>query len=314
MKPFSAAVWNRMVDELKRWWPLGFEGVDAGVWRHPWFTGVSWNGDERRWEARVKAGFVNGVDPTVSVAQRDGSVKAVGLTEVPAVPLVSFRVPSPVPKFFVALGVQAGPAVDGGALLEAAQSGGAVAVGGLLGAATSTRLLRACDLVLHQPRPRTELDIVTDGLGGAAGTGAQFRVRYVGSVGRPFVRATSLYRQAVTGDLVSLVQGTLTDAGEDTRLVATVFFLGPEGVLNEEAVVDETWTPFVQHGLFWNLAWSSPGLVYVPDSPGLRFDLPLAGGVAQPVINQILSVVNDASSAAAQFLASRRGEGKFWTV
>lgn len=309
----SAHTWNKLLAELVRWWPLGFQPAGAAVWRHPWFTGVFWNADAKLWEARVTPGFVNGVDPTVRVTV-GGEVKEVGLCERPAVPLVSFRVPSPVPKFFVPLGVQAGPAVDGGALLEAALSGGAVAVGGLLGAATSSRLLRACDLVLHQPRPRTELDIVTDGLGGAAGTGAQFRVRYVGGTGRAFVRATSLYRQAVTGDLASLVQGTLTDAGEDTRLVATVFFLGPEGLLNEEAVVDETWTPFVQHGLFWNLAWHSPGLVYVPDSAGLRFDLPLAGGVAQPVINQILSVVNDASSAAAQFLASRRAEGKFWSV
>jgi hypothetical protein len=313
MKAISAREWNGWIDRLKRSRLLAALSLGRGGWKHPWFTTARWVARERRWEAVIKPGFVNAVDPTVRVTV-GGEVKEVGLCERPAVPLVSFRVPSPVPKFFAALGVQAGPAVDGGALLEAAQSGGAVAVGGLLGAATSSRLLRACDLVLHQPRPRTELDIVTDGLGGAAGTGAQLRVRYVGSVGRPFVRATSLYRQAVTGDLASLVSGTLTDAGEDTRLVATVFFLGPEGLLNEEAVVDETWTPVMQHGLFWNLAWSSPGLVYVPDSPGLRFDLPLAGGVAQPVINQILSVVNDASSAAAQFLASRRAEGKFWSV
>jgi hypothetical protein len=317
MRPrISAHVWNRLLDELVRWWPLGFDAAEVGQWRHPWFTAARWNAEERRWEARVKPGFVNGLDPTVRVLDARGESRDVGLTETPGpvVPLVSFRTPQPTPDFFVPLGVAKTPAVDGGALLEAAQSGGPVAVAGLLGEAMPTRLLRACDLVLHQPRARTEIDVVTDGLGGAAGTGAQFRVRYVGSVGRSYLRPTSLYQPTVTGDLASLVQGTLTDAGEDTRLVATVFFLGPEGVLNPDVPVDETWTPFVKHGLFWNLAYSSPSLLYLPDSAGLRIDVPLAAGVATPVINQLLSQVNDANSALAQFLAARRAEGRFWSV
>lgn len=316
MKSISAREWNSWIDRLKRSRLLAALSLGRGGWRHPWFTAARWNAEEQRWEARVKAGFVNSLDPTVRVIDARGEVKSVGLTEtpVPVVPLVSFRVPQPTPDFFVPLGVAKTPAVDGGALLEAAQSGGPVAVAGLLGDSVPTRLLRACDLVLHQPRPRTEIDVVTDGLGGAAGTGAQFRVRYVGGMGRSYVRPTSLYQPTVTGDLASLVQGTLTDVGEDTRLVSTVFFLGPEGLLNPDVPVDETWTPFVQHGLFWNLAYTSPSLLYIPDSSGLRIDVPLAAGVATPVINQILSQVNDANSALAQFLASRRAEGRFWSV
>jgi hypothetical protein len=316
MKSISARDWNSWIDRLKRSRLLAALSLGRGGWRHPWFTSARWNAEEQRWEARVKPGFVNGLDPTVRVLDARGESRNVGLTETPGpvVPLVSFRVPQPTPDFFVPLGVAKTPAVDGGALLEAAQSGGPVAVAGLLGEAMPTRLLRACDLVLHQPRARTEIDVVTDGLGGAAGTGAQFRVRYVGGMGRSYLRPTSLYQPNVTGDLASLVQGTLTDAGEDTRLVATVFFLGPEGVLNPDVPVDETWTPFVKHGLFWNLAYSSPSLLYLPDSAGLRIDVPLAAGVATPVINQLLSQVNDANSALAQFLAARRAEGRFWSV
>jgi hypothetical protein len=315
MKRISAREWNDWIDRLKRSRLLASVSLGRGGWRHPWFTRARWVAREKRWEAVIKPGFVNGQDPTVRVLV-EGELKEVGLATVPGpgVPLVSFRTPTPTPKFFVPLGVEATPAAPGAALLQAAQSGGPVAVSGLLGEAQATRLLRAVDLVLHQPRPRTELDVVTDGLGGAAGVGAQFRVRYSGGSGGCYVRPTSRYNPAVAGDLASLVQGTLTDAGEDTRLVATIFFLGPEGVLNEEVPVDETWTPFVQHGLFWNLAHSTPGLVYVPSSDALTFNLPLAGGAATPLINQILSTVNDANSGLSQFLASRRAEGRFWSV
>jgi len=40
--------------------------------------------------------------------------------------------------------------------------------------------------------------------------------------------------------------------------------------------------------------------------------VPLAGGIAQPLIGQILAQVNDANSAVSQFLAARVAVGRWW--
>ena len=78
MKAISAREWNGWIDRLKRSRLLAALSLGRSGWKHPWFTQARWVARERRWEAVIKPGFVNAVDPTVRVTV-GGEVKEVGL-------------------------------------------------------------------------------------------------------------------------------------------------------------------------------------------------------------------------------------------
>ena len=77
---------------------------------------------------------------------------------------------------------------------------------------------------------------------------------------------------------------------------------------------DGTWQPYPQHSVFWNLAHEArrppPETPFQP----LRFFLPLAGGVAQPIVDSILAPINDAYAAILNALKETTFKGEFWTI
>lgn len=306
-----AQQWNRMVDFIFRHRVKDVRVLDPVQWRSPWHTTVAWSPDREQWEATVKPGFVNGIDPmtvdAVAVAEkRDITERGLADLETPRIALTTWRTPSPVPEYFVKRGVAASvdlPTVD--TLLET----------GLPQVATPTqqpsRIVLAMDIVLHQPRAASRVDYQTTTAGGADGVGLRYQISYSGGLGRPYVRAVRELIPDPPLDLASLIDGSKADAGIDRKLVATVYVLSPEGVLEGEP--DASWTAHVKHELFWNLTYHATGTPGA-SSDDLRLDVPLAGGIAQPLIGQILASVNDANSAVAQFLSARVAAGKWWSV
>lgn len=307
-RTLSARLWNEWIARLGRSRLLHALKLDGGGWQHPWQTSARWNADEERWEARVKAGFVNGLDPTIAVYDsKTKETRDVPLTEPvePWLVLSQFRTPSPVPSYFVARGVAASVAPQG---VDELLLGSGLAVAD---AAPATRIVVATDIVLHQPRAASRIDVQASQAGGADGIAGRVLVSYSGGASRSYVIAVKELVPDPPVDLPSLIDGSKSDSGVDKRLVSTVYLLSPEGVLEGEP--DGTWTAHVQHARFWNLGYhatGTPGAV----SDDLRLDVPLAGGIAQPIIGQILASVNDANSAVAQFLSARVAAGRFWTV
>lgn len=308
----SAQSWNAMVRALRRWWPLDWRPAEPASWAHPWQVTARWDAALESWSATVNPGFVNGMDPTVKLAyelaplvtrrrigraERKAAVDA-WLTEGPQMLLTDWRTPSPVPDYFVARGVAA-TAVATDEPLAGQPS------------PVARRIVQAMDIVLHQPRAASRIDVQGSTIGGAEGTGARVLVNYSGSAGRAYVRAV---RELVDDPPITsagLIDGSQSDTGIDRRLIASVYLLSPDGVTEGEP--DATWQPHIRHGLFWNVAYRASG------RPGaapedLRLDVPLAAGLAQPLIGAILAQVNDATSAVAQFLAARVGRGRFWSV
>lgn len=298
------------MDRLARSRLLHALQIHGGAWQPAWHTTAAWSPEREQWEATVKPGTVNGLDPmaidAVAVAERR-NVTERGLAdlEAPRIALTSWRTPSPVPEYFVKRGVA--PSVDLPTVETLLEIG--------LPQATAptqspSRIVQAMDIVLHQPRASSRVDYQTTGAGGADGVGLRYQVSYSGALSRPYVRAVRELVPDSPLDLASLIDGSKADTGLDRKLVATVYVLSPDGVV--EGKPDDTWTAHVQHGLWWNLSYHATGTPGA-SSDDLRLDVPLAGGIAQPLIGQILAQVNDANSAVSQFLSARVATGRWWS-
>jgi len=83
---------------------------------------------------------------------------------------------------------------------------------------------------------------------------------------------------------------------------------------SKDAEPDETWTPYPQHFVFWNLQHASRLIPPRVPNPPLQLFVPLAGGVAQPLINAFLSFVNDQFAEAEAFLNQADARGMFWST
>jgi hypothetical protein len=319
----------------------------SGRFKHPWFTTPAWSPSANRWMATVNPGFVNEQTlvfrATVEEQQTAGNPwennpltgkpffsdsvfsKPVAEKKTRAVDLPLYLEPTipldfrgvgfdgdptaPVPQFFLDLGVAKAPR----------QPSPEDLLDGLSNPTDSAppadlRLLRACDLWLHQPRLALTSDIT---LQPGPATGISNVTQTLG------------LRSPAPNDALRILQGTFTPftsfrggidplAGDyeepayDELLISTVYLLSPPNVpLGSEP--DPTWRPYVRHHLFWNLNWAQPGFRPLPDDPNVPFIPPLAGGAAQLVINFLTASLNDMTQQSLNILTGHSMAGHFWT-
>lgn len=129
------------------------------------------------------------------------------------------------------------------------------------------------------------------------------------------MRATSKYRPPEEQSL-ALMYGTLLNAGDtqyDELKMATVWIVSPPDAA-ADGEPDETWTPYAQHFAFWNLQHTSRLIPPKAPNPPLQLFVPLADGVAQPIINALLSFVNDQNAEAEAFFNQADARGMFWST
>ena len=316
------------------------EAVLGAAWRHPWFTSPEWLPQTQTqpgyWAARVKAGFVNGKAPVISTTvgraptatlARERATKWQGvnlgsnqasidspLFDQPSIALAFRSIGSDgvdseaVPKFFKELGV-GDPPKDISSILA---SGGLIPAD-LNPVTPGNRLLRACDLVLIQPRVAlTAQTVVSNPLVDSVSFTQTLDLREPYPSERLAVAARAKYESASDGGIQPW-SPTYEEPTWDEKLISTVYLLSPPNAALGSAP-EATWTPYVAHHLFWNLNWAQPLAPDVPMPQPLTLIVPLAGGVAQPIINSILSSVNDVTQAFYNQIGAHSMEGRFWTV
>jgi len=333
-------------------------------WRHPWFTEAKWMGKKKAWMAFVVAGFVNGTAPMVratvgdlkeargtfygqlvdartgaaeiaqlaqlAISEEDSSGLAdtdqadVPLYQNPPIGLNTWRKigwdGSPaVPLFFQDRGVNKPQAsVTGNA------DTGVRAQADKLVPPKGNRLLRACDIFLHQPRTAltSQITVMPDG-GMVTGMSA--------------VTQTLGFRDAADNDKLKIQTGTFSafrqnalnfsgatnvmasnyeEKNWDEALISTVYLLSPpDAPLDSEP--DSTWQAFSKHTLFWNLLWAQPAV-----QPFFNMDIfrgitglvsVLGGGAGLGAVNFIAASINDATQGAYNILAAQSLSGSFWT-
>lgn len=342
-----AAEWNKLIDHLRRNRIRDVVVLENGAWRHPWNVVAQWDADNETWTAQIQPGFVNGLDASMSLPfasvpedtatrlQREGkklkpdeSVDA-WLSETPRLPLDSWRKIGPdseptdtgtsasgnislvyesVPMFFLALGVGDAPKISTD-VDTFKQS-----MSGTFDDNARARLLRALDLVLFMDRIATSTQWTTGA--GIDGTFAQFSVTTITKPNareRAYIQQRSKWQPPLLDSQQDMLAGDWSDQTHDEYLLATVYLVSPEGAAFGSEP-DGSWTPYVKHSLFWNLSQATNQLKPPLQSENLTLQTGLAGGVGDAINNYLLAQINDANSAAAQFLGREKIEARIWTV
>lgn len=326
------------------------------AWRHPWFTEAQWSPVGKKWVCFTKAGFVNGVAPVVrttvgalreargtffgqlvdakagadEIAQLarlasstddyagadDGDAIDVPLYKRPPIPLSSWTRVSKIPEFFADRGAVRPPpsGID--------TSMGFVQIT-LTTPVPGARVLKSCDVMINQPRVALSSSIEITPSGAVTGMS--------------LVNQTLAMREPSGGEKLRMQTGSYKELQEesgrfqgaarlvenyeeqtwDRMLIATVYVLSPPDA-DEEAAVDETWEPYVQHAQFWNLNWQQPLLretMFNEDifKPLLGTLSVLGGGVGFLWASTVTASLNDAMQGAYNVLTATSLGGSFWT-
>lgn len=297
---------------------------------HPWRTALTYDATLRDWVCRVRPGFVRrqsaaGIDLRVGVT--DASGRAAWLHDQPALRLPGWRAvgtdavtagegsAEPVPEFFQARGVREGSELTGDL---SRQRAGLEEVSALV-PPEETRLLRACDLVLHASRPSVGLTSALEE------EDIQIGVRFSApDPAVPSVRLlprTSRYQATEGGaldwaaDPLAAVSSGGLDTGEDLWPIATLYLLSPPGASAPSArePVPPGWQPFVRHHTYWNLRYRSAFEGPRPIAPLTLSTGPLAGGAGEPLVRALRQVIQAQGAAVAVFLRRVEPSGRFWS-
>ncbi len=311
-------------------------GRAADIWRHPWWIDLEYaakanpepDEPEAEWRATVWPGFVNGRDAFISMPdhwpEMGDKARDAALTEEaePYLVLDGWRNPVQAggiegevlkagegyPTYFAAIGVRP-PAPGGDPLSSRSQAPFDE---------DRTREIRAMDVVLTIPRIGTRLEYRTGDPTVEAQTEFLQTVYlndYFARVGgRSLLSARSKHREPEPQTLEGLY-GVLLKAGDDqfdARKIATVWMVSPPEA-GEDETPDQTWEPYVQHFVFWNVNHAASVVPKPSGSARLTLNVPLAGGVGQPLINQLLARVNDMQAEAEEYLHGSVPAGLVWT-
>lgn len=210
------------------------------------------------------------------------------------------------PQFFASIGVR--PRAPGGGSNSIPQD------------PLRTRELRAMDVVLTRPRPGsaltvTELNPLSDNFTHQLDT-TYTTAYYDAQGGRTKLTAVSKYVPLENETIESPFLRLPMNAGDpqmDQLKVATIWMVSPAGY-TEADVPDQTWEPYVQHFVFWNLwhavRFTPPG----PKLPPLKLVTGLGLGILDYLANAFLSPINSAMDEANTFLNQSDMRGQFWST
>lgn len=282
--------------------------AQAGRWSHPWKVSVVWN-EKRGWLARVKAGFVNGEEPTLNgkplLELDEGDGLSLPLGEIEAAP----------PAFFAAMGVR--KPMDNISIDTGAMTMQIVDNSWENEFKPAPRRLFFCDIQITKARIGLigDVQIVAgEGMGGNVAVysprSSSIKIDALGP--RPLLIAVSRFAPPQPPSLVERMMGVWDDPQEDILHVARVWMLSPPG--NTDGEPDKSWAPFVQHFVFWNLAHASRVPKIASVLRPITLVTGLAGGVGDRVNAAMLAPMNDRAQQINAALNSVSPEGKFWTV
>ncbi len=327
-------------------WGAAFSSRRDNAWRHPWQVTPGWSPEQRSWLAQIEPGFVNahtpiyrkklvgkgpgrdfGTNPLTGEKYFSADVFShsepvptahsidLPLYLLPQIPLSFYNIgfdgqpQLPVPSFFLDRNVApAPPQPDALALL---QDGGA-SLDLNPPPPPGLRLLRACSLILHQPRAAltSEITLQPGLVTGISNVTQTLGVRFPPS--SDVLRVTTGYFNPVYSPL-DVLEGIYEEPTWDELAIATVYLLSPPHT-PPGTVADGTWQVFVRHALFWNLHYHTPNFRPAVNNTSVPFIPPLAGGAAQPVINLLTASLNDLTNQALNIVTAHSLAGSFWTA
>jgi hypothetical protein len=185
----------------------------------------------------------------------------------------------------------------------------------LLGQPAETqRLLKACDVVLNQPRVGLTNDV---SISAAAVDTTLVSINpgfFVPPDREASVTATPKYlSQEPALTFADLLFQRFIDTPTDRLHLSTFYLLSPQLPLLDPSNL-EGWQPYIKYNCHHNLVHATQQIQRRAEFAPLSLVVPLAGGVAQPLINYILAEANFFAQAALDFYQQRKLNGKFTAV
>jgi hypothetical protein len=185
----------------------------------------------------------------------------------------------------------------------------------LLGQPAETqRLLKACDVVLNQPRVGLTNDV---SISAAAVDTTLVNINpgfFVPPDREASVTATPKYvSQELALTFADLLFQRFIDTPTDRLHLSTFYLLSPQLPLLDPSNL-EGWQPYIKYNCHHNLVHATQQIERRAEFVPLSLVVPLAGGVAQPLINYILAEANFFAQAALDFFQQRKLNGKFTAV
>ena len=300
-------------------------------WQHPWWLTPEWVVDDAaplgEWRTTVNPGFVNGRDAFIN-SPVNGADNYQALTDDPQpfIRLSNWRDPAATagistdendnlillpgegyPKYFNDLGVKP----------VATQQNAETASPFDNYDPDRTREIRALDIVLTIPRMGSRLDYTVLGSGSQQNQliSTVFTTDYYNAVGgRSVISAAEKYTPPSTDNSIPDIYGTLLNDGSgesDQIKIATLYMVSVPNA-GAQAMPDPTWEPYPAYDVFWNLNSATNIVPPAPNNP-INLSIPLAAGLAQPVIDSLLAFTNDNNAAATAFLQNSNATGHQWT-
>lgn len=329
--------------------PLEVKAVRRGGFKHPWYTTVGWDERDEVFKASVRPGYVNAEDVEIRIPAKDAKQETLDrlginavtdktgpviaeLHEKPQIEILSENLRKigsdadpvgfnanvdlsggsfafePVPAYFAEKGVES---ANPRSISFSGETQEQFQVGGI--PKDERRYLRAMDIVLTQERPASRgfwSDTTTGGV--------SFSMGYTGSFNpdenRVFISKRKKFEpQQESFDPLEAIRGNAGTEPFDNIHVCTIYFLSQPGK-GEGEDPDRSWTPHVQHRLFWNLNHGTNRLEDQVFSDPLVFPIPLAGGVGNALITNVLAEASERFSELNNIIDASQVTGKFWTT
>lgn len=322
---------RQVVAYISSWRPLTISTDDASGYRHPFNFQGRWDEDQKRWEINfAENSYVAGREilcPLMPIEEvgRDTLERAEALEEIPdeIKPLISEAPWLPIPDNLRAVGTDAidlnnqGEAVPEFFLEKGVVSATEVEASGssITKKETATsadqrrgqRLLRACDIVLGQPRPRARLLVDDKGNVGVTVDAPEDW--------RPFIKIQPAQWSPPdpAGESLAAVVSALVDEGRDWISVGRCWLLSQPGQARGSEP-DETWQFFNDQDLYWNLNYASSHDVENVEPFYFERMPPVGGSIGGELMDRFMSYIESDIAAVESFLKSATVRGEFWTV
>ena len=342
---YEAKWWSKLLGKLEQYLPVKFDYTGASSRSHPWQIRPVWHKDKKakygEWRGIIIAGAVNAIPPYVKMRYQEAPAEARERIRLAA---VAENKPEPKPTDLVkiyldeqaelkfnwrSIGSDGSPDsvssnASSGAITGVFEKvpdffkrlGVADANTKILDAPAETqRLLRACDIILNQPR--VGLTNTADISAAAIDTSlVSINPGFtVPADSEPYLTALDKYVSptANTPSFADLFFQRFIDIPFDQFHLSTVYLLSPQlPLLDKDDLAG--WQCYFKYNCHHNLIHATQQIEKRTEFVPLTLTVPFAGGVAQPIINYILAENNFFTQAALDFYAQRKLSGKFYAI
>lgn len=341
---YTSRLWQKLLHKVEQYLPIKFDYTRAGSRPHPWQITADYYTDPianiSYWRASLSPGLVNGFPAKITMQYSDAPLAA-----QERIRLENIEAKKPTPKktdrvdiylderaavklSFRKIGSDADPSsisgdADSGSVTGVFEKvpdffkrlGVADAQTNLLtDKAETQRLLLACDIVLNQPRVSLTNTITLN---------SQTVLTTLVSVNPGFI--TPADREPTVVALPKFIPLEITtvfadiffqrfvDSGLDQLHLSTVYLLSPVLPLLDPTDLSG-WQPYIKYNCHHNLVHATKQIERRQEFEPIRLVVPLAAGLAQPIIDYILAENNFFAQLALDFYQQRKLDGKFYAV